>query len=291
MTEVRSYTNGHGGSFSGPVPQAPNTGDFINTLQNAARENPLSAALIGMGVLWMFMGGSNITLFGGRGRKSIFRTAVQGVEQVGGAVRDTAGRAGSSVGHATQAAGEAVFQAAGGVREGSAAVAKMASRTAEQTADAVDYAYDSTVNVASRAAQAISNATTSGARSVRDTGTKWGNTVQQNIADTLERQPLLLGALGLAIGAGIAASIPTTRTEKKVMGAASDFVRETVTDKVAEAKEIAGAALQEAKAQGLTPKAAGEALRVVGEKVASVAQASSSTHPAGNKSGLGSKKS
>ena len=31
--------------------------DFIRDLGNAARNNPLSAALIGMGVLWLFTGG------------------------------------------------------------------------------------------------------------------------------------------------------------------------------------------------------------------------------------------
>jgi hypothetical protein len=43
---------------------------------------------------------------------------------------------------------------------------------------------------------------------MQETGTKWGSTVQQSIGELFERQPLLLGALGIAIGAGIAASIP-----------------------------------------------------------------------------------
>jgi hypothetical protein len=96
-----------------------------------------------------------------------------------------------------------------------------------------------------------------------------------------ERQPLLVGAVGLAIGAGIAASIRTTEAEKRTFGNASDFVRDTMTQKVAEAKEMADAALKEANAQGLTPEAGGEALRIVGDTVAQVVGGSQSEQKRG----------
>jgi len=268
MTEVRSY-NGHG-RHADAGPHGQSSADFVKALQDAVRENPISAALIGMGVLWMFMGGSNTSLFGGAGRKSIFGTAAERAEQVGGAVRDTASAVGSTASHVTNAATETASQVAGGVRDAS-------SRAAGQAVDAAASAYDTTVDATSRAAKTISNVTTNVARSMQETGTKWGSTVQQNIADTFERQPLLLGAVGLAIGAGIAASIPTTQAEKRVMGEASDFVRETATEKAGQVKEMADAALHEAKAQGLTPEAASGALRTIGEKVGSVAQAATST--------------
>src|ERR1700732_3646369 len=288
MTDVRSFTNGHRGSPGTDAPHARGSGDFVNALQDAVRKNPISAALIGMGVLWMFMGGSNTSLFGGGGRKSIFRTAGQGAEAVGGAVRDTAARVGFSVGQAADAAAETASQVAGGVRQASAAVGS--SRTAGQTADAVASAYDSTTNTASRAADTLSNATTSAAQAMQETGTKRGSAVQQNTADLFEGQPLLLGAVGIAIGAGIAASIPTTEAENKVMGDASNFVRETVTEKAAQVKEMADAALHEAKAQGLTPEAAGEALRTVGAKVGAVASAATSTSPSTKNISRGSNK-
>lgn len=175
------------------------------------------------------------------GRTSIFRTAAQGAEQIGGAVRDAATRVGSSVSSATSAAGDTVSQVTGGVRDASATIGETAARSAEQAADA-------TLSAASRTAETISSVTTNAARTMQDTGAKWGSTLQQNIADTFERQPLLLGAVGLAIGAGIAASLPTTEAEKKLLGEASDFVRESVTDKAAQVKEMADAALLEAKA-------------------------------------------
>jgi hypothetical protein len=268
MDEVRSYTNGQRGSHGGAVaPHRRGSGDFVDALQDAVRDNPVSAALIGMGVLWMFMGGSNTSLFGGDGRKSIFRSVGQGAHDVGGVVSDAATRVGSSVGRVVDGAAETVSHVAGGIRQASAAVADRGSRTAGQAADAIASAYDATTNVATSAADTISNVATSAAHNVQETGSKWANTVQQNIAELFERQRLLLGAVGLAIGAGVAASIPTTEAENKVMGGASDFVREVVSEKAANVREMAGAAMDEAKEQGLTPEGAGEALRTIGDKL------------------------
>ena len=261
MTLVRSYTNEQRGSDGAAAAQGRGGGDFVNSLQDAVRENPISAALIGMGVLWMFMGGSNTSLFGG-------------------GCRDTAARIRSSVGHAADAAAETASHVAGGVREASATIAEHGSRTAGQAADAVasayDATYDATTNAASRATDTLSNAATSAAHAMQEKGTKWGSTLQQNIGEIFERQPLLLGAVGIAIGAGIAASVPATEAENKVMGGASDFVREAVSEKAAQVKEMADAAVHEAKAQGLTPEAAGEALRAIGDKMGAVAQAAAS---------------
>lgn len=273
MTVVRSYTHKQHDSDGAAASQGRGSGDFVNSLQDAVRENPISAALIGMGVLWMFMGGSNTSLFGGGGRKSIFRGVGDGGEEVGSVGRDTAARIRSSVGHAADAASETVSHVAGGVREASTTIAEHGSRTAGQAADAVASAYDATTNAVSRAGDILSNTATSTAHAMQEKGTKWGSTLQQSIGELFERQPLLLGAVGIAIGAGIAASVPATEAENKVMGGASDFVREAVSEKAAKVKEMADAAVHEAKAQGLTPEAAGEALRVVGDKVGAVAQA------------------
>jgi hypothetical protein len=280
MTLVRSYTNEQRGSDGAAAAQGRGGGDFVNSLQDAVRENPISAALIGMGVLWMFMGGSNTSLFGGGGRKSIFRGVGEGAEEAVSVGRDTAARIRSSVGHAADAAAETASHVAGGVREASATIAEHGSRTAGQAADAVasayDATYDATTNAASRATDTLSNAATSAAHAMQEKGTKWGSTLQQSIGEIFERQPLLLGAVGIAIGAGIAASVPTTEAENKVMGGASDFVREAVSEKAAQVKEMADAAVHEAKAQGLTPEAAGEALRAIGDKMGAMAQAAAS---------------
>jgi hypothetical protein len=267
MTEVQSYMSGPSGRPRTAVSHEQRNGDFVNALQDAVRENPIPAALIGMGVLWMFMGGSATTLFGGGGRKSIFRTALRGAEQVGDAVRDTGKHISSSVGRTADLAAGATSQVTDAVRQASAAAGDAASRTADKAADAVSSAYDAATDAASRSAETISNAATA----LQNTGVGWGAT----LSDLFDRQPLLLGAMGLAIGAGIASSIPTTETERMVIGGTSDFIRDTVTEKAARVKEIADAALQEVRAQGLTPEAAGKAVHTLGEKVGAIGQAAS----------------
>jgi hypothetical protein len=276
MTLIRSYTDGQRGPSDTAAAQATGHGDFLNALQGAVRENPVAAALIGMGVLWMFTGGSNTSLFGGGGRKSIFSTVRQGTEEADRAVRDNATRVGSSIGDAANAASETATQATGVARQASAAVGERMSRTVGEAVDAAASAYDATTNTGARAAETISKATTSVADAIHETGTKWGNTVHHGIAEAFERQPLLLGAIGIAIGAGIAASIPTTDAENQAMGDASDFVRREVTEMAGQVKQMADGAAREAKAQGLTPEAAGEAVRAIGDKLSGVAQSAAS---------------
>jgi len=121
--------------------------------------------------------------------------------------------------------------------------------------------------MASRAGETLTDSATTAAHGLQSSGARMGSALQQNLADLFERQPLVLGAVGLAIGAGIAASIPTTEVEQKLMGEASEQLQEKISETAGEAKDMANAALEEAKAQGFTPKAAGDALRSVGNKL------------------------
>jgi len=267
MTEVRSY-NGHGehpGHFASPAQSGEN---FLAALQDAVREHPVPAALIGMGVVWMFMGGGNVSLFGGSGRRSMFGTAAQGAAQATGAV----GRAGAALGGTVSRGAQAITEPSR--QAGAAATAALgdaASSTAARAADAASSAYQATAGLASQTVETISNAATGAATMLQDTTARWSSGAQRNLADLFERQPLMLGAFGLAIGAGMAASLPITDTEKRAMGEASDFVRVKVSEKAADltgqVKEIADAAVDEAKTQGITPKTVGEALRAVGSKI------------------------
>lgn len=54
--------------------------------------------------------------------------------------------------------------------------------------------------------------------------------VKSKLATLFEEQPLVLGAIGLAIGAAIGAALPTTETEDNLMGATAHRLRDTATD-------------------------------------------------------------
>ena len=53
------------GGNSSTRPGSARAGDFLSDLSTAVRENPIPAALVGMGVLWLFSGGNKTTLGGG----------------------------------------------------------------------------------------------------------------------------------------------------------------------------------------------------------------------------------
>jgi hypothetical protein len=177
---------------------------------------------------------------------------------VGGTVGDTAARMGN-------ATAEASSQVVGAIRQASAAAGDAVSRSGAQAVDAISGAYSTTTDLASGAVERISDVTSRATTSLQE-GAKWGGTLKQNLADVFERQPMLLGGVGLAIGAGIAASLPATEAEKKAMAGASNFVRDTLTEKGAEVKEMVDAGVQEFKTQGLTLQGAGETLHSNGDR-------------------------
>jgi hypothetical protein len=107
--------------------------------------------------------------------------------------------------------------------------------------------------------------------SMRRAGTQANDWVN----DTVGRNPLIVGALGIAVGAIIAASLPSTIQEDKLLGPAADDLKHKAGDAalegVAAAKEIAAEVFQEAasraKDEGLSVDDAKEFAGKVGERV------------------------
>jgi hypothetical protein len=237
--------------------------DFFDNLTQAVQDNPISAALIGMGSLWLLAGGGRTSLLGSGG-KSIFRS------------RDPAGASGQGAGwlRPSDAPVNADAMGVGSVGsridgvarnattvvgEASAAVHRSASESASQAVNIVSSTYDAGRANTSKALQSASD----GLRGM-----------QQILADTFEQQPLLLGAIGLAVGAGIAAVLPGTAAENRLMGDTSDVVKSevkgSVNEKSRQAEVVARDIIQNVST---VPDAAGQALRDVTDKLIRVADA------------------
>ena len=110
------------------------------------------------------------------------------------------------------------------------------------------------VGVAERAGE-LSQRTSRKARQVT-------NQVTEKVNSFVSEQPLLVAAVGLAVGAILAASLPSTETEDALMGQASDAVKEKLGDVASEKYESAKAA-----AGKIALEAQAEAARGLGEKV------------------------
>ena len=113
-------------------------------------------------------------------------------------------------------------------------------------------------------AQQVRERVVNAAQSGWDASAAW----RGQLSDGLERQPLLLGAIGLAIGAGIASVLPATETERELVGDKAAAVRDEVTNR---ATRLVSDVKAEAAAQGLTPAAAQGALEEVARRAKDVA--------------------
>jgi hypothetical protein len=220
-------------------------GVFVGDLAEAVQRNPISAALIGMGAVWLFTShtrsgeelvrrSANVARDAWEGTSSNFRSRAENVQN---AARD----------------------AANTIRERGGEVADQVTQAGRGLAHAAaDYADD------------LPNQAGSLLDDVRD-----------NLRELFRSQPLAIGAVGLAIGAAIAASFPTTETETDYLGETSDFVKDKASEFAGEqvervtevGKKVAAAVADEAQQQGLTGEGLKAAATDLSNKASRVAQA------------------
>ncbi len=245
--------------------------DFVGALDDAIRQNPIPAALVGVGILWLFAGGRHVML--------------------GGASQAVAG----GIGRGAQDAGAAVYRGAraatGRVTDGMHAVADSAAEIGHQANDALRSATDAVGSAANRVGEivgeAASEATTSWSKDNQNLSRPQSSEpfdgtgavrkgVQDTLADLFARQPLMLGAIGVAIGAAIAASLPSSQSENRLMGDTANAVKDQAGKLWDETKrrgaDLASQGLKEAEAQGLSPGASSKISRTIATKVAGLAE-------------------
>jgi hypothetical protein len=213
------------------------TADFVKDLGDAARRNPVSAALIGMGILWLFTGGKSAGRAG-----DLFRST--GLDRLPESAKDTLGNVGSGL-----------SSGAGSVRD---AASSSLATVREQGAATLDHAAEF-------------------ARQIPEPGAMF-ETARDNLTELFRAQPLALGAIGLAIGAGIAAALPSTDVENAYLGNVSETVRSRTAeiagqqiDKAASlATDVIDASAAEAREQGLTTDGARAAVKDITGRVGRV---------------------
>ena len=211
---------------------------FVDAVNGAVLENPLSAGLIGLGVLWMFFGSTKI-------------------------------------GSLAQASTGALARVNDGVRSAGEGVATTVAGLADSAGDAVRHAGDALKTNATKAGATISSAGNAATGRTARGGEDVGQSLQTNLTKTLDRQPLLLGLIGLGIGASIASMFSSTEVEQELVGATAAKVKDQFGEFAHQVGERAEKVLddvkQEARDQGLTPKRAGERLKEAADKVKATA--------------------
>lgn len=196
--------------------------------------------------------------------------------------RSAAHAVGSSASHAASGAGSAASRAGHGVSDAASSVAGSVSDAASSVADAANRLSHDARDAASRAGDAAYRAGRSSYRGVSRAGDRvssYGRRARRSFLDTLQDEPLILGAVALAVGAAIGAALPSTRVEDEWMGDTRDRLRDGALEEGRGFVEKASTAAQrayeagseEAENKGLKPSEEGG--ETIADKVTSVAKA------------------
>lgn len=168
--------------------------DFGRNLNEAVRNNPVPVALVGIGLAWMMMSGrqgsaaQSSTSNGGSSSRSM------GVGEMPGSDEDIySGDSGSGSGSDSSRAGSG--STANQRAMASGARASIASTTASARARVSDMSH--------RSREQLGRA-------------------RAGMSQVIDEQPVVVGALGVALGALLGAALPPTRREDELMGRTRD---------------------------------------------------------------------
>ena len=210
-------------------------GSFIDGLTAAARENPIAAALIGGGALWLLIGSDKL------------KNAAGSITSATAPIADIGARAQTSAFSSWE-------DSYGSMRNRASRMQDEASHTVNET---VSKARTAASDAMSGAAETMSERFDEGVAGAREMFDRVGRALprketlrqaQSSLSDLLERQPLVLGAVGLAIGATVAGALAKSSLEDEWVGDLSDGLK-------ADLKERAGAVSQSVREASDTLKA------------------------------------
>ena len=210
-------------------------GSFLDGLTAAARENPLAAALVGGGALWLLIGSDKL------------RNAAGSVTSAAAPLADIGTRA-------QRSAASSWDETSGSVRH---RASQMQDQAAHSINDTVRNARTAASDAMSGAAETMNERLDEGMAGAREMFDRLGQALpkketlrqaQSSLSDLLERQPLVLGAVGLVIGATVAGALAKSSLEDEWVGDLSDGLK-------ADLKERAGAVSRSVREASDTLKA------------------------------------
>jgi ElaB/YqjD/DUF883 family membrane-anchored ribosome-binding protein/predicted XRE-type DNA-binding protein len=204
----------------------------------AAKKNPLPLALIGLGA-----GLLAYQSYSGSQKRGNGRAYPKGVYDYENGEVESASRLST----AKQSIGDTAHRAYDGITDRASTALETVSSVAgsgyEKVSDAVGNAYSGAKDLAHQAYERAG---------------EYGNLAHEKYDETLEENPLALGAVALAIGAAFGFSIPSSRFEGRLMGDARDQVMERAQvaagDLIERAKQLASDAGETIKDETRAPR-------------------------------------
>ena len=178
-----------------------NGGEFANNLGRSVKENPMPALLTAVGIAWM-VASSN------RPRSSI-----------ADAYDDRYARDDFNAADFDDTGFE---DDAGDQKEGLTEKAQRLKASAGETLSDAGQRVKSAADRARQKLTGTKQTVSSGLRRTSGTAQIQTQRVREGFNSLLSEQPLLLGALGIAVGAAIGAALPSTEQEDRLFGSARD---------------------------------------------------------------------
>ncbi|HEY2290118.1 MAG TPA: DUF3618 domain-containing protein [Thermoanaerobaculia bacterium] len=239
-------------------------------LWQVAREHPMPAAVVGLGLGWLMVESSRKTdAWDGRERGDYTGWS-------GGSFRRGYAAAGSYSGHAYDVAKDKVQDVAESAKE---ALSGAGDKVSDLGHDVADKASSLGHQVADKAS-GLGHQVADKASDLRRQAKTGVRRARVGFWQTMEENPLMIGAATLALGVIAGLLIPSTEREDELMGETRDHLLDQakeagqqVLDKgkhVAEA--VADKVKQEARNQGLTPEGVVDKVKTVAKEAADTAK-------------------
>lgn len=220
----------------------------LTTAVDQLRDNPIPIALIGLGVAWLAISQT---------RRPV---SPAGVYQGSGYYPTYEGY---DEGETLRAKVKAKAEAA------KAKLADTAEKAKARLSDAQHHAADGVSDVRGKVGEY--------AHLAQDKAGEYGRAARQRFDDTLEAEPLVIGAIGLAVGAAIGAALPSTPVERRYFGPARSKVADKAKASLDDVKDVAQRAYGQVKDElhrQTGPAGEGATLR---EKASAIAEAGART--------------
>jgi len=257
---------------------------FLQTLEQRARDNPVQTVAIAAGAaypLWGIVSRIPVPLLLIGAGFALTRRSADDQDQ--GQNPGFLDRARERLGEPTDVAYQKADEVSGTVQDRIDAGLDSVRRAGDQLSGYATQASDAAGNIAASIGQKASQGVETLRAVQRDVGEMLspervrlaGTQANDWINDTVSRNPLIVGAVGLALGAIIAAALPSTPQEDKLLGPAADDLKQKAGDAalegVAAVKDIATEIYQEAasraKEEGLSADDAKQFAGQVGERI------------------------
>ena len=204
----------------------------LTMMMERAKQNPIPLALMGLGLAWMLVGRR-------RAARPHAYEAYDAYDAYDGVGQPS--RGGSRLRGRVEGAVDAAKDAFEGAKD--------------RISDAVDHAKDGLADVRTHAAEGAEVAKGRAhalAQSAQDRAGQLSRQAQARYREVLDAEPLVIGAIGLAVGAAMGAALPATSLERRSIGPTGDKVlgrgKDMARQSLGEVKHAAQRAYGQAKA-------------------------------------------